>query len=334
MSSPVARGFRCTRCGRPAAVHVRYARLKLCEDHFAEYVEGRFVGFAKRRRLFGGVGRVVVALSGGKDSLSLLHVLVGQKEGLGVGEVYGLHINLGLGSYSAESEEVVMEACRKLGVKCLVLDLKSLTGLSVSELSELSGRPPCSVCGTVKRYLANLVAVELGADAVAFGHHMDDLLRFAVKGLLVDGSVAALKLSPVAEGIPGLLARRVKPLYEVYESELELYARIRGIRTVGNTCPHKHVDSVAGAVGDMLDRIEREAPGFKLGLIRRFTRLWGRVSPEGVSRCDMCGMPSSGGTCAFCRITARAAGTPLGPEVRNRVRASIAALLEAHASPR
>ncbi len=272
-------------------------------------------------------------MSGGKDSLSLLYMLVKHGEELGIREVYGIHVNLGLGSYSAESEEVVLEACRNLGVKCLVLDLKSLTGYSIAELAALSKRPPCSVCGVVKRYLANLAALELGADAVAFGHHMDDLLRFALKNLLVGGRAGMLKLSPVAEGVPGLLVRKVKPLYEVYESDLELYARIRGIRVVGSTCPYKYSDFIAEAVGGMLDRIEREAPGFKLGLARRLTKLWGERSPEGVSSCRVCGMPSSGDVCSFCKIMLRATGSPPGSEVRSRVRALAAVLAGGDAGP-
>lgn len=325
LSSPIERGVKCSKCERGAVARVKYAKLNLCEDHFKEYVEKRFVEFLEKRKVLEGVRKVVVAVSGGKDSLSLLHMLAKYKDKLGLEEIYGIHIDLGLGASSEEAREVVLENCEKLGVKCLVLDLRSLIGYSLAELSAISRRPPCSVCGTVKRYLANLVAVELGADAIAFGHHLDDILKYAIKDLLVEGRADMIKLSPVSEGIRGLLASKIKPLYEIYESDLELYARHAGIRTVKSSCPFKYEDFITRSIREMLDKIELEAPGFKLGLIRRLTTSWREGPPAGVASCKYCGMPSSGEVCSFCKITARAVGKPLGPEARAKVRELVGA---------
>lgn len=318
---------KCSRCGKEAVARVRYAKLNLCDEHFKEYIEERFIDFLEKRKMLRGISRVVIAVSGGKDSLSLLYMLTKHKERLGLGEIYGVHIDLGLGDSSSEAEEVVLENRNKLGVKCLVLELKSLTGYSIAELSLLSRRPPCSACGVIKRYLANLAAVELGADAIAFGHHLDDLLKYALKDLLVEGKAGIVKLSPVSEGVRGLLASKTKPLYEVYESDLELYAKYAGIRTVKSPCPYKYEDFIIKSVGEMLDKIEQEAPGFKLGLIRRLTASWREGPPAGIASCKYCGMPSSGEVCSFCKITAKATGAPLGSEVRNKVRELVRALI-------
>ncbi|MEZ0394659.1 MAG: ATP-binding protein [Desulfurococcaceae archaeon] len=319
---------KCARCGRPARVRVQYAKLNLCDEHFIEYLRGRVLRLLARLARPRDIRRVLVAVSGGKDSVSLLDILVGIRELAGLKEVYGLHIDLGIGSYSEESLAVAKEACERLGVPCVALSLRDLLGLGVPELAKASRRPACSVCGMVKRYIINAVGLELGVDAVVLGHHMDDILVFALKDLFTGDLRDLSKLAPLSPGVDGLLVTRIRPLYEVYEQDLALYSALRGLRVVGGSCPFKHEDFLKAALRDLLRKLEEEAPGFEISLSRRIARdLLPRLSQgaqEGSAvPCKYCGMPSSNGVCSFCRLTEKVFGRPMGPIVREGIKAAV-----------
>ncbi len=322
----VGDGVRCFKCGRQAAVRVRYARMNLCRDHFAEYVEMRVARVAERHNMFDGIRKLIIALSGGKDSTSLAHIIMRHRDAFRIKEIYGLHLDLGIDGFSEESSHVVRKVCRELNLKCFVLPLRDLIGYSLPELIRISRRPPCSLCGMLKRYLINVVSVELDADAVALGHHMDDLLVFALKDFLVQGNFRMIKLSPVTLGIKGVMAAKLRILHETCEDDIILYANIRGIEYVRSPCPYKYVDNFKAVIREMLDKLEASSPGFKISLMRRLIKV-ADVKAEGeVIRCKYCGMPSSSGTCSFCKFTERSLGKPLGYDVRSRVRDLIRSL--------
>jgi len=125
--------------------------------------------------------RVAVAVSGGKDSVSLLHALWRLRERLGV-ELVGVTIDLGIRGYSEEYVGVAVENFEKLGVPYRVVRLADY-GFTIDSATRLR-RPVCSVCGTVKRYLLNKVARELGAHVVATGHTLDDFLSVLLQAYI------------------------------------------------------------------------------------------------------------------------------------------------------
>lgn len=314
------KGVKCTKCSDKAVVRVRYAKLNLCAKHFLEFVENRVVKFTERYGVFNGVKSVLLALSGGKDSSSLARIMVRKKDVLGLESIYGLHIDLGIEGFSNESRIVVEKLCRELGLNCIILDLKQLIGYTLPELVKLSKRPACSLCGLLKRHILNAAALELNVNAVVFGHHLDDLLVFALKNLFTQQNLSYLKLKPVAKGIPGLLSTKLKVLFETYEDELELYAKLSGLTVVQQKCPYKHVDVFQTAIRDMLNRLENEIPGFKISLIRRLSKQLPEEGAGSLMKCSMCGAPSMGETCSLCRLTSRVFGKPLGLELKLKIR--------------
>lgn len=325
MSIPIQEGYwaKCSRCESRAVVRVPYAKLNLCRDHFLGYIEERVYRTVERYKMLRGAKRLLVALSGGKDSLSLLYLLNSLKGRLGLEAVVGFHLDLGIGEYSKASSEAVSLACNENSTECFTVSLRELTGFTLPEIVRASRRPACSVCGALKRYFVNAVALELGVDAVSLGHHMDDILAFALKDFMLQDLADLAKMVPVVPGVPGLLVTRLKLLYETYESDLELYANLRGIRYLKTHCPFKYRDPFKSAIRKMLDELEAEAPGFKLSLARRLAKnMFGGISGSSkpIVPCKHCKMPSSTGECTLCKLTARITGKPLGPVVRERLK--------------
>lgn len=295
-------------------MRLEYANLRLCGEHFVEFFERRVLRTVERYGMLREGERVAVAVSGGKDSVSLLHALWRLRERLGV-ELVGVTIDLGIRGYSEEYVGVAVENFERLGVPYRVVRLADY-GFTVDDATRLR-RPVCSVCGTVKRYLLNRTARELGAHVVATGHTLDDFLSVLLQAY-VRGDLGLLsKHKPYLPPADGLVAR-AKPLSETPESDTLAYARILGLRFTERKCPY------AGKAASLdykaaLDLLEERHPSTKFQMLRSFLdKIQPRVAAEareGLGRCEVCGEPSSSRVCQFCRLRAQLAGAPTGPAV-------------------
>ncbi|MCE4620672.1 MAG: tRNA 2-thiocytidine biosynthesis TtcA family protein [Desulfurococcales archaeon] len=192
---------RCSICGAPAIAYVSYQKRYYCPEHFAEFVEGKVERTIEKYKMLGGGDRVVAAVSGGKDSATLLSTLSRLREKMGF-ELYAFHIDLGIGDYSVESRKAAVELARRLGVPLVVFSLREELGYGVPEAAMRLRRPACSVCGIFKRYLYNAVGVELGAK-IATGHNADDLAAYSPEELPLPGARGYWQARPRAGGGPG-----------------------------------------------------------------------------------------------------------------------------------
>lgn len=316
---------KCVKCNSNASYFVSYVRGGFCREHFIEYVERRILKTIERYKMIPRSSRVLVAVSGGKDSIVLLHALAKHRDEIGYSDIIVVHINLGIKGYSDEAERVSLDNCESLKVKCLVVNLRDLIGVGVPELSKLSRRPPCSVCGLVKRYILNAVALLVNADVVATGHHLDDMLTYMVKDLLSSDVEELSKLTPISPGVKGVTVTRIRPLAEIYEENTLAYVMAAGLEYLAMECPLKHIGVVERESREYFERLERQIPGFKLIALKNILRTIPktRESGEGPGKCKLCGMPSRDEICSFCRLTERALGKPMGREVVEALRGII-----------
>ncbi|AFK51818.1 putative ATPase of the PP-loop superfamily [Thermogladius calderae 1633] len=305
---------KCHYCEREAVVRLPYAKLNLCREHFAEYLLRKLERSVNRYKMFGKGSRVVVGVSGGKDSVTLTKLLSES----GLAKMLVVHVNLAIGEYSRISVETVRRFSVEHGLDYLIVDLSEY-GIGIPELVAKTKRSPCSVCGMVKRYVLNALTMDLGYDALATAHHGDDMAVYIVKSFLLQDYDQLYKISPVNYEVPGLAARKVKPLYEFYEFEVETFAKLYGLPFVSVKCPFKHVGWLESYVRELLDRAEEESPGFKVSLLRshaRRTMSMRSAEQAQPKACASCGLISSGTECSFCRFTRRALGQPMGLVVR------------------
>ena len=303
-------GPSCAVCRGPAAIEEPRHRSAWCPAHFVDHVQGQIrkaidkpVG-GHGGRMFSYADRLLVAVSGGKDSLALWDALLE----LGY-RADGLYVGLGIGGYSQRSEEICRDfAARRAeprGARLLTVDLAEEYGYTTPSGAQAASRSTCGVCGLSKRYVFNRVAVDEGYDVMLTGHNLDDEAATLLGNVLRWQDDFLARQRPVLPASGTNQVRKVKPLYRLSEREMAAYCVVRGIDYVVEECPL--VDGNTGhELKEALSVLERGAPGAKAQFLFGFLDRHEQFDrpdeePEGLGACERCGMPTTTDTCAFCR---------------------------------
>jgi uncharacterized protein (TIGR00269 family) len=303
--------MKCRRCSSPAALNMRQHKLALCEKHYPEWFLDQTRRTIKKYQMFEPKARVLVAVSGGKDSLALWHVL----HQLGY-RADGLHIDLGIEGYSARSRQKTERFADTLeGAELFVVDIEAEYGRTIPQAARMGQRgrgKPCSVCGLIKRHEMNRAAREGDYEVLATGHNLDDETAVLFGNVLHWQTGYIARQAPVLPQQGDGLARKAKPFFRFYERETAAYALMRGIDYIYEECPH-----AAGATSlrykGILNRMEERSPGtkqqFYLGFLqaRKEGFFADRAEEIDLHPCESCGQPTTApGLCAFCRLWERA----------------------------
>lgn len=298
---------RCVVCRDNAIIDEPRHRAAWCGPHFIDHVQRQVRKAIDQspggdgQRMFSYADRILLAVSGGKDSLALWDIL----HRLGY-DVDGLYIGLGIGGYSQRSLERTEAFASARGLRLRIIDLADDYGYSTPGGAQASGRAPCGVCGLSKRYVFNRVAVDHGYDVVATGHNLDDEAATLLGNLVRWQEQFLARQRPVLPTTGANQVRKVKPLYRLSEREIAAYCVVQGIDYIVEECP-----LVEGNTGveykQALDVLEAATPGVKaqflFGFLDRRDRWFAESGDEApdIGACATCGMPAVGETCAFCR---------------------------------
>ena len=310
--------MKCRKCGGKAAINMRQHKLALCAEHYLEWIPEQVERAIQKYKMFGRDERVLVAVSGGKDSLSLWDILWR----LGY-QADGLYIGLGIDSasaggdggidYSDESQRLTEKFAAERGLTLHVESVPEQYGESIPVMAERTTRgrgKPCAVCGLTKRHVMNRLAHEGNYAALATGHNLDDEAAVLMGNTMTWQPGYLVRQGPVLEANRPGLARKVKPLCRIYEREMAAYAVLKGIEYIYEECPY-----AAGArtiyYKELLNKIEHDRPGAKLQFYLSFLQAKenGLFAPQAdpgavlLHACPSCGQPTSApGLCSFCRM--------------------------------
>jgi uncharacterized protein (TIGR00269 family) len=262
--------------------------------------------------MFEPTDRVLVAVSGGKDSLALWDLLAD----LGYA-VDGLYLGLGIGEYSDESHRHARKFAEARGRTLHEVDLASDVGFTVPDAAAITRRSPCGSCGLSKRHIFNSFARDHGYDVVATGHNLDDEAAVLLGNVLRWETGYLGRQHPVLPAAPGFV-RKVKPLVRVGEREMAAYCVLRGIDYQVEECPMADGNRHLG-YKEVLNALEDRSPGskaaFLFGFLDRAHDRFADVADaerDELVPCRGCGSPTTDDLCAFCKLRERAAGVTAG----------------------
>jgi tRNA-5-methyluridine54 2-sulfurtransferase len=300
--------MKCTVCKGPAVIDLRRHNANFCPEHFTKFCRDQVTKAIGDHDMIAPGQRVLVAVSGGKDSLALWDLLVT----LGY-EAEGMTIGLGIGDYSEASTAAAVAFAESRGLPLRRIDLRADYGYDIPTAAAVTRRVPCSSCGMSKRHLIDAAALDGGFDVVATGHNLDDEAAVLLGNVLhwqTEYLGRQVPVLPARDGFP----RKVKPLVRLSERETAAYCVLRGIDYIVEECPmaagNRHL-----RYKEALNSIEAGSPGTKHAFYFEFlAKAAGHFQPEaaeaqgGLTACARCGAPTTGDVCAFCRLVERVEG--------------------------
>jgi len=302
----------CTLCGRNDAVFRRsYSGENLCRGCFCKTIEDRVRKTISKYEMLRPKDRIMVAVSGGKDSVTLLHILTKIEKAFPDVVLCAGTVDEGIKDYRDEALRIAKGNCRKLGVDHEVASFKELFGYELDEIVELirrrgeSGLTPCSYCGVLRRKALNIMARKAGVDKLVVAHSLDDETQTMLLNVVHGDPMRIARSKPVLDVVHPRLVQRVKPLCMVPEKEVVFYAYLKGIEFQCITCPYAET-ALRNDIRVMLNRMEHKHAGTLFTVFNSIEKI--RPALEAfagevkLQDCRLCGEPTIDDLCRACQM--------------------------------
>jgi uncharacterized protein (TIGR00269 family) len=302
----------CTACKNNEAFFFRpYSGERLCRKCFTESIEAKVRATIGKYYMFGFDDRIAVAVSGGKDSISLLHILAKTERAHPKASLVAVTVDEGIKGYRDEALAIAAANCKTLGIEHHVVSFKELFGFTLDEIISRAGLKDereltsCAYCGVLRRRALNVAARDVGADKVATAHTLDDEVQTGLMNIFRGDLLRLAREKPVTDEVHPRLVRKVKPFCEVPEKESTLYAYVKQFRFQDTPCPYAS-EALRNDIRAMLNRMEEKRAGTKFAVFKSIERmrpaLDGLVKNEDFGECVECGEPAASGLCRACEL--------------------------------
>jgi tRNA(Ile)-lysidine synthase TilS/MesJ len=250
--------------------------------------------------------RILVALSGGKDSTVTAYLL--KKLGY---NIEGFHINLGMGGYSERCLEAVKQLCKQLDIKLHLYDIKKEMGSSMCYIRsaiqhEKKGLKNCAICGVIKKWIMNKEARKLKVDKIATGHNLDDEAQTFFMNVFKGSLQLSANSGAITKNVRDKkFITRIKPLFYVAENDIREYSRKMKLPVVYEKCPCA-LDSYRIQIREFINTLTTEE---KMNIMKNFDILFPRIqklkTEEKLNYCEICGEPSRNKICKMCQLVGK-----------------------------
>ena len=167
--------MQCSKCGNSQVIiKKQQSGQYLCKDCFIESIEKKVIKTVKKEKLLDKGDKVLVALSGGKDSVTTLEILNSFRK-MNIIDICAVTVDEGIDNYRQEGVDIAIRHAKRLGIEHKVVSLKEEYGITLDEIMQKDNHiGSCSYCGVFRRTIINKAAREMGATKIATGHNLDD----------------------------------------------------------------------------------------------------------------------------------------------------------------
>jgi tRNA 2-thiocytidine biosynthesis protein TtcA len=213
--------------------------------------------------------RVLVGLSGGKDSLILLETLADRKKHIPVSfELFAIHVMATNIGYTADTR-FLADFCKRSGVPLLLEEVEI-------DFNRETEKQPCFICSWARRKKIFNKAKELKCNKIALGHHFDDAIKTMLMNMIYHGSYSSL---PQKLSMFGGRTQLIRPLLMVPEKDLALYTSLCGFRKHEKTCPYEDLTK-RNEMETLLTYIERLNKDARKNLFRAMDNIYNEYLPR------------------------------------------------------
>jgi tRNA-5-methyluridine54 2-sulfurtransferase len=291
-------------CCSEKPVIAMYSGEKLCKTHFNDYLESKVFKTIRQFNLLDKKENLGVAVSGGKDSLTVLSLLRKLSKENPKIKINGIAIDEGIAGYRDKTLITAKEFCDKNEIKLHIFSYREEFGLTLDEMLKILKVKPCTICGIFRRYLLNKKSRELKLTKLATGHNLDDECQSMQMNQMRNDLRSSARLGPKAGLIrDARFIPRIKPLYLCSEKEVTTYAFINGLLDNFTECPNA-IHSYRAQVRDSLNNLEHKFPGTKYSIVNSFLQtlpyLKEKFKDSEIKTCSKCGEPASKSVCNAC----------------------------------
>ncbi|MEE0901510.1 MAG: tRNA 2-thiocytidine biosynthesis TtcA family protein, partial [Methanobrevibacter sp.] len=211
----------CTKCGNPnVIIKKEQSGQYLCKDCFIESIEKKVIKTVRKEKLLDKGDKVLVALSGGKDSVTTLEILNSFRE-MNIIDICAVTVDEGIDNYRQDGVDIAIRHAERLGIEHKVVSLKDTYGITLDEIMQKPNhKGSCSYCGVFRRTIINKAAREMGATKIATGHNLDDEVQAIMMNYLEGNTDNLTKLGAKTESKAEEFTVKIKPLREIPEREI------------------------------------------------------------------------------------------------------------------
>jgi len=302
----------CSACKRrDAFFHRPYSGQRLCKKCFTDSIEAKVRATIAKYDMLSFNDRIAVAVSGGKDSVSLLHILAKMEQARPKASFTAVTVDEGIRGYRDEALEIAAAECDKLSVAHYVVSFEKLFGFTLDDLIKRKRKSgdckltACAYCGILRRRALNVAAREVGANKIATGHTLDDEAQTILMNIFRGDLARLAKEKPVTDAVHPKLVRKIKPFCEIPEKESALYAYIKKVQFQASPCPYAS-EALRNDFRSMLNHMEEKHAGTMFTVFNSMERLRPALKEISITshftECVECGEPSSGGLCKVCEL--------------------------------
>ena len=295
--------MQCDKCQNVTVYSRKYSGENLCSECFSNSILRKAAKTISKYNMIKNNDLVCVGVSGGKDSLVLLDTLKKMSQSHNF-KIIAVTIDEGIPGYRDEALDIVKSFCDKIDVDFKMYSYKDLFDMTLAESLELRENEKtssCSICGTFRRRALDHAAKEIGANVIATGHNLDDTLQtFLINTLSGDTT----KIGWMNPDNDGKKLRKIKPLSEIYESEIVFYAFTNNLPFQSEPCPHMN-EGIRTEIREFLNSLEDNRSGIKNNMYHSILKISDSLKASSVKEkhsCQICGNECTGTICSVCNM--------------------------------